>query len=88
MTTHRTLPASLDSIRTIASEQQAAKLRWPKSEASPKARQMLCDLFTASAIVAVADAVNEDNRAKLARMIAHSPERLARVQSFAFQHVR
>lgn len=51
-------------------------------------RRVLVDALTASAILACHDAMNVDNQAKIARMIAHSPERLHRVASFAFKHVK
>lgn len=55
---------------------------------TPKVRQVLIDSLTARAILAVHDAVSDENKAKLARMIAHSPERLHRVASFAFERVK
>jgi hypothetical protein len=52
----------------------------------PKTRRVLVDSFTASAILAVYDAVNADNRAKLERMIGGTLAQFHRVASFAFQH--
>lgn len=48
-------------------------------------RAVLVDSFTASAILAVHDAANADNQAKLGRMIK-TPEGLQRVAAFAFKH--
>lgn len=50
-------------------------------------RRVLVDSLTARAILACHDAVNADNQAKLARMVAGSPAQLSRVAAFAFKHV-
>jgi hypothetical protein len=49
-------------------------------------RRTLIDALTASAILAVYEAVNDDNKAKLSRMVT-TPAGLSRVVSFAFQRV-
>lgn len=72
---------SIDALR-LAATGEACRFRYTE----PKVRRVLVDSFTASAIIAIYDAVNPANREKLARMIAHSPERLKRVAGFAFQH--
>lgn len=54
----------------------------------PKVRRVLVDSLSARAILAVYDVINDENKAKLERMIQHSPERLHRVVSFAFQRVK
>jgi hypothetical protein len=72
---------SIDALRYVA---QGNACRFRYSE--PKVRRVLVDSFTASAIIRVYDAVNQANKEKLARMIAHSPERLHRVAGFAFSH--
>lgn len=56
--------------------------RWSSNK-----RRTLVDALTADAILAVYDAVNPDNRAKLARMIA-TPHGLSKVAAFAFQRVK
>ena len=48
-------------------------------------RRTLVDGLTARAIVLVYDAANTDNQIKMERMVAHSPERLARVADLAFR---
>jgi len=74
--------ASIEAIRDITANRQAAKLRFPTTN-----RRVLCDIFTASAIVAVYDAVNADNKAKFARMVAASPAQFARAAQFCLKHV-
>lgn len=55
---------------------------------APKVRRVLVDSFTASAILAVYDALQEpENKAKLERMVAGTPEQFRRVASFAFERV-
>lgn len=50
-------------------------------------RRTLIDQLTANAILAVYNAVNDANKAKLARMIK-TPHGLSKVVTFAFQRVR
>lgn len=77
-------PEKVPSIDALREAAQGAACRFRYTE--PKVRRVLVDSFTASAIIAIYDAVNSDNQAKLERMIAHSPERLKRVAGFAFSH--
>lgn len=51
-------------------------------------RRVLVDSFTASAILAVHDAANADNQAKLARMVAGSFDQFQRVAALSFKLVR
>jgi hypothetical protein len=51
-------------------------------------RRVLVDSFTAGAILAVYDAANADNQAKLARMVAGTLDQFQRVASFAFKCVK
>ena len=55
---------SIDAIRDAATATNAVRLRFGSSK-----KTVLMDHYTASAIVAVYDAVNADNKAKLARMV-------------------
>jgi hypothetical protein len=50
-------------------------------------RRTLIDALTADAILAVYSAVNPENQAKMARMVA-TPHGLQKVASFAFQRVK
>lgn len=49
-------------------------------------KKAMVDSLTASAIVAVHSAVNDDNKKKMADMAHKSPEHLGRVADFAFKH--
>lgn len=51
----------------------------------PKVHRVLVDSFTAGAILAIYDAANPDNQAKLARMVAGSLGQFQRVASVAFK---
>lgn len=50
-------------------------------------RRTLVDRLTADAILAVYEAINEENKAKIARMVA-TPGGLVKVATFAFKHVK
>ena len=71
---------SIDALRDIVSQKQAAKFRFRDGE---KTRLVLVDLFTASAIVTAHGAVSDENRAKIERMIAGTFAQFARVQRIA-----
>lgn len=62
---------------------RAAPIKFRYTE--PKTHRVLIDSFTASAILAVHDAANSNNKAKLARMIK-TPRGLNKVAAFAFAH--
>jgi hypothetical protein len=51
----------------------------------PKVHKVLVDSFTASAILAVHDAANAENQAKLQRMIAGTFDQFQRIAAFAFK---
>lgn len=71
-------PASIETLRQIAAERQAQRLRY---EAGPR-RGVLCDVMTASAVLAVHDALTSDElRAKVARLVAAHPAGLVKVAS-------
>lgn len=71
---------SIDALRAAP-----VKFRFKVGE---KTRRILVDSFTAGAILAVYDAANEDNQAKLARMVAGSLTQFQRVASLAFSLVK
>lgn len=47
-------------------------------------RRVIVDSFTAGAILAVYNAANADNQAKIARMVAGTFDQFQRVAAFAF----
>ena len=51
-------------------------------------RRVLVDALTASAVLTVYAALNADNQAKFARMVAGSPAQLTKVAEFCFKRVR
>lgn len=67
---------SIDALRAAP-----VYFRWGSNK-----RRTLVDSFTAGAILAVYDALNDDNKAKIARMVA-TPHGLMKVAGFAFKHV-
>lgn len=73
---------SIAAIRDAATTSNAVKLRFGSSK-----NTVLMDRFTASAIVAVYEAINADNRAKLERMVA-TPHGLEKVAAFALSKVK
>jgi len=77
------LPATYASIKRIAEEYTAQKLYWACSTARPRPR-VYCDATTACAIVAVYDAVNEENKLKLEAMIRKGPHMLPRIAAIAW----
>jgi len=77
----KTLPAGIAAIETIVKEKSLKVLKWPDGST------VAVDLFSASTLNAVFKALNEENKAKLERMISHSPVRLARVLDFCFSAV-
>jgi hypothetical protein len=57
----------IDRIRQIVAEHQAAKVIWT-DPSTGKNHKVLIDAFSAQTVIAVYDAVNETNRAKLRAM--------------------
>lgn len=55
---------TIETIRGIVAEKQARKIRFV-SDTKP----MLLDLFSASAMMAIYDSVNDDNKNKISEMI-------------------
>lgn len=66
---------SIEALRTAP-----VKFRYGSSK-----RRVLVDSFTASAILAVYDAANPENQAKLSRMVAGTLDQFQRVAAFAFK---
>lgn len=66
---------SIDALRSAP-----VKFRYGSNK-----RRTLVDSFTASAILAVYDAANAENQAKLARMVAGTFDQFQRVAAFAFK---
>jgi len=79
----RYLVANIENIRKVKAECTAARFKWASEKKS-----VLCDLFTASAIIAVYDALNDENKAKVERMVAASPMLFSKVAGFCFEHVK
>jgi hypothetical protein len=72
----------MDHIHDIVKEKQARKVKFANGKSA------MVDGYTASAIKQVHDAVNDDNKAKLRKMVHHSPEQFNKVASFAFSKVK
>ena len=68
---------SIDALRAAP-----IYFRWASSK-----RRTLVDALTARAVLAVYDALNDDNKAKLERMIA-TPAGLQRIAGFVFSKVK
>lgn len=62
---------------------RAAPIKF-RYQVNGKMRRVLVDSFTAGAILAIYDAANADNQAKLGRMVASSLAQFQRVASLAF----
>jgi hypothetical protein len=72
----------MDHIHDIVKEKQARKVKFGNG------KHAMIDGYTASAIKQVHDAVNDDNKTKLRKMVHSSPEGLHKVASFAFSKVK
>jgi len=72
----------MDHIHDIVKEKQARKVKFANG------KHAMIDGYTASAIKQVHDAVNDDNKTKLRKMVHSSPEGLHKVASFAFSKVK
>ena len=68
---------NIDQLKKIADNKAAASVKFKNGSS------MKVDHYTASAIHQVHNAVNDENKAKLARMISHSPEQFKKVADFA-----
>jgi hypothetical protein len=74
--------AVMDQLHKIVNDKQANSVKFGNG----KTRKI--DHFTASAIVQLHKAVNDENKKKLADMVHKSPEHLAKAASFAFSKAK
>jgi hypothetical protein len=72
----------MDHIHDIVKEKQARKVKFANGKSA------MVDGYTASAIKQVHDAVNDENKAKIRKMVHQSPEHFHKVASFAFSKVK
>lgn len=72
----------MDHIHDIVREKQARKVKFANGKTA------MVDGFTASAIKQVHDAVNDENKAKIKKMVHHSPEQFHKIASFAFSKTK
>jgi hypothetical protein len=72
----------MDHIHDIVKEKQARKVKFANG------KHAMIDGYTASAIKQVHDAINDENKAKLRKMVHSSPEGLHKVASFAFSKTK
>lgn len=72
----------MDHIHDIVKEKQARKVKFANGKSA------MVDGYTASAIKQVHDAVNDENKSKIRKMVHHSPEQFNKVASFAFSKVK
>jgi hypothetical protein len=72
----------MDHIHDIVKEKQARKVKFANG------KHAMVDGYTASAIKQVHDSVNDENKAKLRKMVHSSPEGLHKVATFAFSKTK
>jgi hypothetical protein len=72
----------MDHIHDIVKEKQAKKVKFANGKSA------MVDGYTASAIKQVHDAVNDENKVKIRKMVHHSPEQFNKVASFAFSKTK
>jgi len=72
----------MDHIHDIVKEKQARKVKFANG------KHAMIDGYTASAIKQVHDAVNDENKTKLRKMVHSSPEGLHKVAAFAFSKTK
>ena len=72
----------MDHIHDIVKEKQARKVKFANGKLA------MVDGYTASAIKQVHDAVNDENKVKIRKMVHHSPEQFNKIASFAFSKVK
>lgn len=77
-----TNPASIEVLQAMVKEGSMAKLRWPDG------RKQVIDLFSASAIVKVYEALNESNREKFEGILAKGPGGLLKLAQISFSMMR
>jgi hypothetical protein len=74
--------AVMDQLHKIVSGKQAQTVKFGNGQTKK------VDHYTASAITQVHNAVNDENKKKLADMVHKSPEHFAKVASFAFSKAK
>lgn len=74
--------AVMDQLHKIVSGKQAQKVKFATGETRK------VDHFTASAITQVHNALNDENKKKLADMVHKSPGHLMKAADFAFKHTK
>lgn len=72
----------MDHIHDIVREKQAKRVKFANGKTA------MIDGYTASAIKQVHDAVNDENKVKIRKMVHQSPEHLGKIASFAFSKVK
>jgi hypothetical protein len=73
---------NIDHIANIVKTKQAKTLKFENGQSAH------VDGFTASAIHQLHQDVNDQNKVKIAKMVKHSPEQLAKVAAFAFKQAK
>jgi hypothetical protein len=68
---------NIDQLKKIADEKQHASLKFKNGSS------MKIDHYTASAVHQLHNALNDENKAKVARMVSHSPEQFKKIADFA-----
>lgn len=79
------LPASMAALRTIVEQHQCHRLRWPPREGGPRGgRQLMVDAFTARAVVAAVDRMEDPaKRERVEQRIAEDAAVFRRVAHIA-----
>ena len=77
-----TITENIDHIANIVKTKQAKRLKFDNGATAH------VDGYTASAVHQVYQAVNDENKKKIARMVKHSPEQLGKVAAFGFKHAK
>jgi uncharacterized protein YyaL (SSP411 family) len=82
MQSEQTIVENIDHIANIVKTKQAKKLKFDDGSSA------LVDGYTASAVHQLYNAVNDQNKIKIAKMVKQSPEHLGKVASFAFKKMK
>ena len=68
---------TIDQLKKIIDNKQSASLKFKNGST------MKVDHYTASAVHQLHNALNDENKAKVARMVSHSPEQFKKIADFA-----
>ena len=68
---------NIDQLKKIADSKEHTNLKFKNGSS------MKVDHYTASAVHQLHNALNDENKAKVARMVAHSPKQFKKVADFA-----